>query len=78
MTVNDILPLLTGPVAALVICLWVIWWLRGDLKDQRKINVELMRRADSAEEAARTSNALMEKLITQAIGSRRSIDGGDP
>lgn len=78
MTVDDILPLLTGPAAALVICVWVIWWLRGDLKDQRRINRELIKRADSAEEAARTANALIEKLMDHAIKIQRVPNGGDP
>ena len=76
MAVSDILPLLTGPAAALVICVWVIWWLRQDLKELRKANKELVRRADSAEEAARTSNALIDKLIT--MSAKREINGGDP
>lgn len=81
MTVDDIVPLLTGPAAALVICVWVIWWLRGDLKDQRKINRELIKRADAAEVAASTANALLEKLIDHAVSNKndqRAINGGDP
>jgi hypothetical protein len=74
---TDILPLLTGPAAALVICVWVIWWLRADLKELRKTNRELARRADSSEEAARTSNALLEKAINLGL-DRREMHGGDP
>lgn len=77
MTVSDIVPLLTGPAAALVICVWVIWWLRQDLKELRRANKELVKRADSAEEAARTSNALIEKLVSIAA-SQRKLSGGDP
>lgn len=76
MTPQDIVPLLTGPTAALVICIWVIWWLRGDLKELRKANKELVRRADSAEEAARATNVLLDKLISHATG-QRELDGSD-
>lgn len=77
MAVTDILPLLTGPAAALFICVWVIWWLRQDLKELRKANKELVKRADSAEEAARASNMLLDKLIDHAT-KQREFKGGDP
>lgn len=63
MTVSEIIPYLTGPVAALlVLCCWV-WTQRQDIADLREALKEERKRADSAEEAARTMNELLAKVL---------------
>ena len=59
--------LLTGPVAALVVLIWVVWMLRSDIKDMRAALEAERRRADSAEEAARASLTVISALTGQAI-----------
>lgn len=59
----NIAPYLTGPVAALAVLLWVVIMLRKDNKDLRQALQDERKRADSAEEAARTMNALIEKVL---------------
>ncbi len=75
MTVDQLLPLLTGPVAGLAIAIWMIFMLRSDLKQKDKMIEALQRRADAAEVAASTSNALLTKLIDR--GARRAAVGDD-
>ena len=68
MTAADVLPYLTGPVAAVVVLIWVVWMQRQDIKELRAEREALLKRADSAEDAARTSNALISGLLKQALG----------
>jgi hypothetical protein len=72
-TPADIFPYLTGPVAAVVVLIWVVWMQRQDIREMRREREALLRRADSAEDAARTANALISGLLKQAVGG-----GGDP
>lgn len=67
MTIQDLLPLLTGPVAALVVLVWLVWMQRRDIADMRKALEAERVRADSAEEAARTSLAVISSLTGQAL-----------
>ena len=80
MTFQDILPLLTGPVAALVVLVWVVWMLRKDIADMRDALAAERVRADSAEEAARTSLAVISALTGQPLPTppphRRPARGG--
>jgi hypothetical protein len=66
-TPTTVVPLLTGPVAALVVLIWVVWMLRQDIKDMRRALEAERRRADSAEEAARASLTVISALTGQAI-----------
>jgi hypothetical protein len=75
-TVDQLLPLLTGPVAGLAIAIWMIFMQRSDLKQKDKMIEALQRRADAAEVAASTSNALLSKLIDRGV-SRRAVDGDE-
>ena len=59
MTPTDILPLLTGPAAAVAVLVWVVWMQRQDIKEMRREREALLKRADSAEEAARTTLAVL-------------------
>jgi len=59
----DVLPLLTGPVGALAVLIWVVWMQRRDLAEQRRTIEAERKRADVAEEAARTANALIAGLL---------------
>ena len=38
MTADAILPYLTGPAAAVVVLVWVVWMQRQDIRDLRRIN----------------------------------------
>lgn len=60
---TQIAPYLTGPVAALIILIWVVILQRKDMSDMRKALEDERKRADSAEEAARTMNALLSKAL---------------
>ena len=63
MTLTELVPYLTGPAGALIVLAWVVWTQRKDLAElHRTVDAE-RRRADSAEEAARTSNALIAGLL---------------
>jgi hypothetical protein len=66
-TPTTVVPLLTGPVAALVVLIWVVWMLRQDIKDMRRALEAERRRADSAEEAARASLTVISALTGQSI-----------
>jgi hypothetical protein len=61
-----VLPYITGPAGAVAVLIWVVWMLRKDLAELRKIIDAERRRADSAEEAARTSNALIAGLLDRS------------
>lgn len=74
MTAADVLPYLTGPVAAVVVLIWVVWMQRKDIEELRATVDAERRRADSAEEAARTTNALLSGIMERAIGGRRRDD----
>lgn len=63
MTPQDLLPFLTGPAAACVVLVWVVWMARKDLAEARKTIEAERKRADSAEEAARTASALIAGLV---------------
>jgi hypothetical protein len=60
---TDFLPYLSGPAAAVFVLVWVVWMLRRDLAELRKANEADRRRADAAEEAARTTNAILQGLL---------------
>jgi hypothetical protein len=82
-TVQDILPLLTGPAAAVAVLVWLVWMQRRDLTDLRRALEAERVRADSAEEAARTSLAVISSLTGQALPvpppyPRRSYRGRPP
>lgn len=71
MTAGNVLPLLTGPVAALVVLVWWIVSLRKDVADlHREVTAE-RDRADSAEEAARTSLTVITALTGQPSPARK-------
>lgn len=59
----DFLPFLSGPAAAVVVLVWVVWMQRRDISELRKTNEADRRRADVAEEAARTTNSLLQALL---------------
>ncbi|HEY7432001.1 MAG TPA: hypothetical protein VH641_14865 [Streptosporangiaceae bacterium] len=63
MDTATLLPLLTGPSAAAAVLVWVVWMQRKDIADLRKALDAERRRADTAEEAARTTNTLLASLI---------------
>jgi len=62
MTADVILPYLTGPAAALVVLVWVVIMQRQDIKDLRRTVKAASKRADSAEEAARSSLEMLRAL----------------
>ncbi len=66
MDIQALLPYLTGPAGALAVLIWVVWMLRRDIADLRVTVEAERRRADSAEEAARTSNALIAGLLERS------------
>lgn len=66
MDVTAVLPYITGPAGALAVLIWVVWMLRRDITELRKTIDAERRRADSAEEAARTSNALIAGLLERS------------
>lgn len=63
MGIAQLAPYLTGPVAALIVLIWVFILQRQDMGDLRKALEDERKRADSAEEAARTMNALLSKVL---------------
>ncbi len=65
MNPQDILPLLTGPAAALAVLIWVVWMQRQDIKELRKALEAERRRADTGEEAARTTLAVLTHITGQ-------------
>jgi hypothetical protein len=67
MTTSSVLPWLTGPAAALVVLIWVVVMARQDIRDLRRALEAERRRADSAEEAARASLAVISALTGQPI-----------
>jgi len=71
MTADVILPYLTGPAAAVVVLVWVVWMQRQDIKDLRRINEAASKRADSAEEAARSSLEMLRALTGQPTAAER-------
>lgn len=66
MSPTDVLPLLTGPAGALAVLIWVVWMQRRDLSEQRRTIEAERKRADAAEEAARTANTLIASLLEKA------------
>ena len=66
----QIAPYLTGPVAALAVLVFWVILMRKDMADMRKALEDERKRADSAEEAARTVNALLSKVLDS--GSRKT------
>ena len=71
MTADAILPYLTGPAAAVVVLVWVVWMQRQDIKDLRRTNEAASKRADSAEEAARSSLEMLRALTGQPTATER-------
>ena len=63
MDVTTLLPSLTGPVGAVAVLVWVVYMQRKDIAELRLTVEAERRRADSAEEAARTSNALIAGVL---------------
>ena len=66
MDITTLLPWLTGPAGAVIALAWWIWTLRRDLAELRKTVDAERRRADSAEEAARTANALIAGVLERS------------
>lgn len=66
MDLSSLLPYLTGPIGALVTLIWVVWMQRQDISELRRTVDAERRRADSAEEAARTSNNLIAGLLDRS------------
>lgn len=66
MDITQFFPYLTGPIGALVVLIWVVWMQRKDLAELRRTVDAERRRADSAEEAARTSNQLIAGLLDRS------------
>jgi hypothetical protein len=64
--VETVLPYLTGPAGALAVLIWVVWMQRKDIADLRRAAEAERSRADSAEEAARTSSELLRAILDQA------------
>lgn len=60
------LPYLTGPIGALCVLIWWVWTLRKDVSELRGIVDAERRRADAAEEAARTANALIAGVLERS------------
>lgn len=60
---SQLAPYLTGPVAALAVL--IVWLIleRKDKAELRKALEDERKRANSAEEAARTVNALLTKIL---------------
>jgi len=71
MTADVILPYLTGPAAAVAVLVWVVWMQRQDLRDLRRVNEAANKRADSAEEAARSSLEMLRALTGQPTAADR-------
>ena len=66
MEVTTLLPYLTGPAGAVIVLVWWVWTQRRDLAELRKTIEAERRRADSAEEAARTANALIAGVLDRS------------
>ena len=66
MDLAQIAPYLTGPIGALVVLVWWVWTLRRDISELRKTVDAERRRADAAEEAARTANALIAGVLERS------------
>lgn len=60
-----LLPWLSGPVGAAAVLVWMVIMLRKDNADLHRALEAERRRADSAEEAARTTNTLLAGLISR-------------
>ena len=65
---STVIPYLTGPIGALAVLVWVVWMQRRDIAELRAVIDAERRRADAAEEAARTTNQLIAGLL-----ERRSL-----
>lgn len=65
MDAATLLPLLSGPTAAAAVLVWVVLMQRKDLADLHRALDAERKRADSAEEAARTTNTLLAGLINR-------------
>ena len=66
MDATQLFPYLTGPIGALVVLIWWVWTLRKDLAELRGTVDAERRRADAAEEAARTANALIAGVLERS------------
>ena len=66
MEITTLLPYLSGPAGAVVVLVWMVWLQRRDIAELRKTIDAERRRADSAEEAARTSNALIAGVLERS------------
>ena len=66
MDLPTLLPYLSGPSAGLAVALWMVWLQRKDIAELRRTIDAERRRADSAEEAARTSNALIAGVLERS------------
>lgn len=66
MDLPGLLPYLTGPVGAVAVLIWWVWTLRRDLAEKDRTIAAERRRADSAEEAARTANALIAGVLERS------------
>ena len=70
MTPTDFLPLLSGPAAAVVILVWMVWMQRQDIKEMRRALDAANARATVADEAARTTLAALNSLAGRGQGHR--------
>ena len=66
MDITQLFPYLTGPIGALVVLIWWVWTLRKDVSELRRTIDAERRRADSAEEAARTANQLIAGVLERS------------
>lgn len=66
MEITTLLPYLSGPAGAVIVLVWVVWLQRKDIAELRRTIDAERRRADSAEEAARTSNALIAGVLERS------------
>ena len=66
MDITTLLPYLTGPMGALAVLVWVVWTQRRDIAELKATIDAERRRADSAEEAARTANTLIAGVLERS------------
>ena len=66
MDATTLLPYVTGPAGAVAVLVWVVWMQRRDLAELRRTVEAERKRADSAEEAARTANTLIAGVLERS------------
>ena len=68
MSPSDILPLISGPAAAVAVLIWVVWMQRQDIKEMRRALDAANTRASVADDAARTTLAALNTLAGRGQG----------